>query len=245
MKGAITALIYKIVSHNTLKIYIGHTTGTLEARLSGHANKTNGCASAEIIACGDYEILLICAYVCNTRDEANKEEQRHIDLNIRRCVNKQRSYRGYDEPAGGLPIHHWLKHNREYVAHKYYWEKTKHGHKCLSLITPLFDDIDPPIYNKQDIIKRDKMMATQNTNNIIKQREIYNAYKATNPINGRNKYYAKQKEKIRKQRADRVKMEKQEQDKKDARNKRCRELRAIRIQKQRDERIKMEKQTDT
>jgi hypothetical protein len=49
--------IYKIVSDQTDKVYIGSTVRLLENRLSSHVSETNKCKSNDIILnCTDYRI---------------------------------------------------------------------------------------------------------------------------------------------------------------------------------------------
>jgi len=92
MKGAITAFIYKIVSIHTNKIYIGHTIQDIKKRYCGHKRKNSKCSSRHIIDLGDSEIILICEYQCNTKEEARREEQRHINANKDICVNRLMAY---------------------------------------------------------------------------------------------------------------------------------------------------------
>ncbi len=95
--------IYKIVSDQTDKIYIGSTTlKYLCARMNQHRmdfkkkeqNKINGhyCSSSEILKFGDAKIILIETYPCNSKDELHAKEQYYIDLNKAICVNILKAY---------------------------------------------------------------------------------------------------------------------------------------------------------
>jgi predicted GIY-YIG superfamily endonuclease len=89
--------IYKIISKHTNKIYIGSTIQKLNERLSGHVKdckkyKTgymHYTSSFDIIGLGDYEIVLLETYPCNTNKELLIKEQEYIDRFRDICVNKQ------------------------------------------------------------------------------------------------------------------------------------------------------------
>ena len=90
------AKIYKIISDKTNKIYIGSTIQDyLSKRLGGHrkdfkkwqeTNK-NYCSSFDILKLGDYKIILLEAYPCESRDELNKREREYIEKYKNKCVN--------------------------------------------------------------------------------------------------------------------------------------------------------------
>ncbi len=85
-----TSKIYKIVCNKTNKIYIGSTTKKyLSSRLSGHKYSFENnlqVKSSEIIKNGDYNILLIENYPCNSKDELRARERFYIENN--ECVNR-------------------------------------------------------------------------------------------------------------------------------------------------------------
>ena len=86
--------IYKIICNITDEIYIGSTYNTLEERLSIHkCNKD--CSSKQIINRGDYEIILIKDYPCESDEELRIEEQKYINNNI--CVNQRRAYQSEED----------------------------------------------------------------------------------------------------------------------------------------------------
>jgi hypothetical protein len=94
------AKIYKIVSDQTDKIYIGSTTKKLSVRLNRHRNcykrwqndKFNYVTSFELIKLGDSKIILIEEYPCETNENLRKREQYYINLNKDVCVNKFKAF---------------------------------------------------------------------------------------------------------------------------------------------------------
>jgi len=102
--------IYKIVSDQTEKIYIGSTCNTLSARLSGHRNdyksylqqKQRYTTSFELIKLGDAKIILIEKYPCNDKDELRQREEHWRQLFQNDCVNKCSAF--------GLSVEAKLKH---------------------------------------------------------------------------------------------------------------------------------------
>jgi len=87
--------IYKIVDNTTDKCYIGSTTEpTLARRLAGHVadyksylkGKGFYVSSFEILKNGDYEILLVESFPCESKDQLHARE-RHWTKAIE-CINK-------------------------------------------------------------------------------------------------------------------------------------------------------------
>jgi hypothetical protein len=112
--------IYKIVCNITGEIYIGSTIQPLSKRLTGHVNrskKLEHTRSKDIILRGDYNIVLIENYSCNSKEELFKKEREHIENNI--CVNRQVPTRTTKE---------WREDNIEKhkTTTKIYNDKTKH-----------------------------------------------------------------------------------------------------------------------
>ena len=80
--------IYKITSRHTEKCYVGSTISTIGCRLSGHKfdmKRNKIVSSSEIIKLGDYEIILLELYPCNSKEELHLRERYYID-NLD-CVN--------------------------------------------------------------------------------------------------------------------------------------------------------------
>ena len=82
--------IYKIISTHTDKCYVGSTTkDRLSNRLAGHRSdlKTGiAITSKYILELGDYEIVLLELYPCNSKDELHARERYYIEALD--CVNK-------------------------------------------------------------------------------------------------------------------------------------------------------------
>jgi len=78
--------IYKIVDFTNGNIYIGSTVQTLTERLAQH-KRDKRCSSCDIIKNGDYDIILIENYPCQSKEELEARERYYI-LNTE-CVNLQ------------------------------------------------------------------------------------------------------------------------------------------------------------
>jgi hypothetical protein len=126
--------IYKIVCNITGEIYIGSTIQPLSRRLSGHVIKKNTdkkYKSKDIILRGDYQIVLIENYSCNSREELEKKEREHIENNI--CVNRYiptRTTKEYYEENKEKIDNYKKEHYSENIVHftkykKDWYEKNK------------------------------------------------------------------------------------------------------------------------
>jgi len=118
MENYSNAKIYKIISKNTKKIYIGSTSKTLKHRLSTHIKdfkRNHYCSSRELILLGDYEIVLIELYSCKNNLELRMREQFWMDkFKFDGCelVNKRNAYLSEEE----------LKEHTKQYGKKYYEE---------------------------------------------------------------------------------------------------------------------------
>lgn len=81
------AKIYKLVCLNTGLIYVGSTCQPLCKRLAGHKAKTNRARSKKIIEGGNYIILLIELFPCNSVEELFKREYEVICSTT--CINRK------------------------------------------------------------------------------------------------------------------------------------------------------------
>jgi hypothetical protein len=81
------AKIYKLVCLNTGMIYVGSTCQPLCKRLAGHKAKTNRARSKKIIEEGNYIILLIELFPCNTIEELCAREYEVIQNTV--CINRK------------------------------------------------------------------------------------------------------------------------------------------------------------
>jgi hypothetical protein len=90
--------IYKIVSEQTDKIYIGSTVKTLSERLESHETdyekwfcnnfkRTYYYTSFEILKYGDYKIILLEEYPCSCTNELTKREGYYQIKQFNICVN--------------------------------------------------------------------------------------------------------------------------------------------------------------
>lgn len=87
--------IYKLISNNTEKIYIGATTQLLCKTLSKHKsdynkwcdNQLNYITSYDIFEHGDVEIVLLKEYPCENKEQLDKKKRKYIDKY--ECVNKR------------------------------------------------------------------------------------------------------------------------------------------------------------
>jgi hypothetical protein len=89
--------IYKIVDNTSDMIYIGSTTKKLCERLASHISnykrylndkRRNSITSFKILANGNYDIVLIENFPCNTKEELYVRERHYIEtLN---CINKHK-----------------------------------------------------------------------------------------------------------------------------------------------------------
>lgn len=82
--------IYKLVCNITGLKYIGSTCQPLYKRLAGHvsaykAGNKQGLTSINIISNGNYKIVLIENYPCNSKEELIRRERYHIEA--LECVN--------------------------------------------------------------------------------------------------------------------------------------------------------------
>ena len=107
--------IYKIVDNTNNNVYIGSTIQTLPQRLGTHRHRKT-CKSRLIINNGDYNIILIENYPCESKEQLELRERYFIKNN--ECINKiipGRSRKEYNED------------NKEYISKqkKEYREKNK------------------------------------------------------------------------------------------------------------------------
>tara|TARA_R110002050_G_scaffold170108_1_gene301938 strand:- start:18 stop:506 length:489 start_codon:yes stop_codon:yes gene_type:complete len=112
--------IYKLVDNTNNNIYIGSTINLLTDRLRTHKSKYNTCISRNIIANGDYEIILIKDYPCNNQFELEEEEKKYILEND--CINIQIPHRTKSELSkiyynNNIDRREYIKdYNKEYYS---------------------------------------------------------------------------------------------------------------------------------
>jgi hypothetical protein len=97
--------IYKLVSDNTDKIYIGSTLKDLSIRKALHKkkygqfkkNKYHYVSSYELMKLGEIDIILIENVKCENKEELYTRERYYIELNKELCVNKNIPIRTKEE----------------------------------------------------------------------------------------------------------------------------------------------------
>ena len=89
--------IYKLVSDETDKIYIGSTCSLLRKRLTGHKEdykrhkigKQHYISSYALVKYDDVEIILLEKYPCESKEELLARERYWIEKKKKICVNKR------------------------------------------------------------------------------------------------------------------------------------------------------------
>ena len=110
--------IYRIICYSTGKQYIGSSTTSLSTRLSVHKQQLrNGksCSSYEVLENGNFDILLLEDYPCETREQLSTRERFWIDQS-EMCVNKNvpsRTRREYYQDNRKKLIDYQTKWNNE------------------------------------------------------------------------------------------------------------------------------------
>ena len=99
--------IYKLIDNTNGNIYIGSTIQLLSKRKSQHKEYRNSCVSKFIIENGDYDMILIEKYPCESKEELEARERYYIDNTD--CINKQLPGRTNQE---------WYQDNRERLLEK-------------------------------------------------------------------------------------------------------------------------------
>lgn len=94
--------IYKIVSKNTDKIYIGSTARPrLSERMTEHRSdyayclqhpEARRCKSFDMLALGDCKIILLESYPCDSKDQLRAREQYYLDIHQKSAINAVKSF---------------------------------------------------------------------------------------------------------------------------------------------------------
>jgi hypothetical protein len=116
--------IYKIVSDNTNKIYIGSTCNELYKRLSGHKRdlisynkgQRRYVTSFELLKYDDAQIILIENYSCKDKNELRARERYYYDLNKDIVCNKYKPI--YHENEENDIAKKYREENKEYYRNK-------------------------------------------------------------------------------------------------------------------------------
>jgi hypothetical protein len=160
--------IYKIIDNTTGNIYIGCTCKKLCQRIAQHRtayksflNGTgNYITSFEILKNGNYSIILLEVYSCESKEQLNKRERYYIDTI--ECVNKVIPTRTNKE---------YYEANKETFKNnnKIYYEDNKEINKIYretnkDKIKKYYED------NKDKILKQKKIYCEANKQNIAAKR---------------------------------------------------------------------------
>lgn len=81
------AKIYKLICLNTGLIYVGSTCQPLSKRLAGHKSIHNHTRSKQIIEGGNFIIVLIENYPCDSVEELRAKEYATIENTV--CINRK------------------------------------------------------------------------------------------------------------------------------------------------------------
>ena len=131
MKDFSKGKIYKVISNNNNKVYIGSTIQRLCKRMSGHREKKhNNCSSSLLGDIKDCYIILICNYPCNNNDQLRMEEERHYQLYKKNgfdVVNKQSPYISKEQKKEY--INKYYEEHKEQSKKYYEYNKEKNKDK--------------------------------------------------------------------------------------------------------------------
>lgn len=121
--------IYKIVSDNTDKIYIGSTCSPLSKRLYQHKNAFNNqkagrriVTSIKLLELGEVDIILIENFPCNNKNELHARERFWIEQNKETVVNRnipnrtQKEYRHDNKEIIAQQMKQYRQDNKEKIA---------------------------------------------------------------------------------------------------------------------------------
>jgi len=163
--------VYEIICRKTGLRYIGSTCEpTLARRLSQHVGsfkswkkgKKSYTTSFDIIKDGDYHIVLLESYPCNSRDELHMCEQKHINLN--ECINKRKAFQSKEELLESMKQYHEQNHDKIVERKKKHYEQ-----------------------HRDEIIKKTKEYREQNRDEInVKRRETICCLNCQKEVNKSN-----------------------------------------------------------
>lgn len=174
--------IYKIVSNQTEKIYIGSTCQPLCERIAGHRSKHkmfkagnhHYISSFDMLKYDDAKIILISNVECKNKEELLREERKCIESS-NNCVNKN------------LPFRKTKEYKRQYREQNK--DKIKEKNKLF------YEN------NKEQILQKERKRYEENKEIILDKRKEYRCMNKE-VIKQRKKEYAeKNKEKIKEHRS--------------------------------------------
>jgi len=180
------------VSNNTGKQYIGSSCQKkLCSRLTGHVRKGNTCSSREIIEDGNYEIILIENFPCDSKDELHKRERYYIETLD--CVNKVIPTRTQQEyyVANREQRKEYCKNNKEQIVKKKqeYYENNRG--KNIEQAKEYYET------NKERILEQAKEYYETNKERILEQAKEYHKNNREHLLEQMKKYKVNNKERIK------------------------------------------------
>lgn len=201
--------IYRLVCNSTGLTYFGSTGQKyLSQRLKGHIstykaylkdNSRDCLTSFKIIENGNYEIILVETYPCNSKDELLKRERYHIENN--ECVNKiiptrtKAQYRADNIDTIKIKDREYKQKNKEIIAIK----KKEYSQR-----------------KREEQKEKDTQYQIEHIDEISEQRKIYTEKKKEKLKERHKKYYEKNKDKlVEYQRNIRLKNKQEETEKSD------------------------------
>jgi len=177
MASLIVGNIYKIISPNTDKIYIGSTTQTLHKRMQKHiGDLKNGCYSSKIILdAGNATIELIEVFNCDNRKQLHQREGFYIKQYAEICINKR---------VAGRPQKEYRDDNKEQIK-----EKDKQYRET----------------HKEQIAEKDRQYREENKDQILDVKKQYRENHKDELNEKAKQYYQINKKKISEQNKENVK----------------------------------------
>jgi len=200
--------IYKIVCNETGEVYVGSTTYKyLSRRLSAHKSpSSNTCSCKHIINRGNYDMVLIEHYPCNSKDELHSRERYWIENT--KCVNlnlpiateeehkqKRKDYRETHKEEQKQWGHDWYENNKEH--HRELRQKYQEEHK-EHLLEKAKEYRDKP-ENKERQKETNKKWKDDNREAHLLQRKEYVAANKERIAAARKKHRLENRDKINEQ----------------------------------------------
>jgi hypothetical protein len=165
--------IYKIISPNTDKIYIGSTTAKyLSNRKAVHKahykmwkddNTKQYCSSFALYDFGDVEFILIESYNCNTKDELTARERYWIEQNINNIINIVKRP-GITEEESKQQKKEYYEENKEHLSAKKKEYALKHKSKISEYQKIWREENKLKISEYKKIWAREKRSQANNSN---------------------------------------------------------------------------------
>jgi hypothetical protein len=151
--------IYKIVDNTNGDVYIGSTIQTLKERMISHKHNKN-CSSINIIKNGDYNIILVENYPCNSKKELETRERYYIENN--ECIN---------ERIPGRTTKERYQDNREKILEYQQEYRIKNPEILKNTKHEYYEK------NKEKINNKNKEWRKNNSDKVIEYRKYIKQYK--------------------------------------------------------------------